>query len=315
MRLASDKFGLDYFEYLGAALPKYYSERLSRQSARRILVHDTLRVLVEKGNAEIELFWDPGMRWGTSESLLHLWGGTSEDFLWAASEERLQLHGDDLQEFYISLALHSPYHDPDIIDLAIEKVVDLPSLAQARTPRAGGTILHGYLSSNWILDHRRPPKLPINAMKKVIAAGVDIHAMDSSRRTPLMAMALAGLRSIFYIGWLEKYGYSTQPSAEPVDGKTCHVQLLVQWTSLLEREGLDLNKYFQREKELGAERWIEMCEDEFAGYGAMSAKGEWFVRLIFAQHEPNGDIKARFEYRILEKRRQVPGAWLEDIGE
>lgn len=272
-------------------------------------MQDTLRILVEQGHAEIEMYWNQDLPWGTCVSLLHLWGGTSAAFAWASSKERLGLLGDELEKFYFSLALHSVYHDAEVIDIVIEKVCDLPRLAHTRIPRSDCTILHAYLSNNWIPDHRRPPRLPISAMTKVVDAGADVHALDALGRTPLMTMALAGLRSIFYIQLMESLGCSMQPSGEPVESYPCHAGLLAQWLLFLRGQNVDLNQYCEKEMELGAERWINMCEDQDAGVGAMREKDQWFVKLVFEQLQPAADIEVRFDYRILEHRTYVPGAW------
>lgn len=293
------------FDHLDVGLPRVCSDETSRLSAEWIAMEDTLRILVEQGHAEIEMFWNRELRWGTCHSLLHLWGGTSATFAWASSEQRLNLLGDDLKEFYFSLALHSAYHDPAVIDIAIEKVSDLPRLAHTRI-RAGCTMLHAYLSNHWSSDRRRPARLPVGAMKKVVDAGADLHALDWSGRTPLMALALAGLRSIFYIQ-LERYGRSMQPSGTLVESYRCHADLLAQWILFLERQNVNLTQYYKRERELGAERWINMCEDGDAGFGAMREKDQWFVRLVFEQLQPDGITEVKFDYQIVEHRIHLPG--------
>ena len=60
---------------------------------------------------------------------------------------------------------------------------------------------------------------------------------------------------------------------------------------------------------------MEMCEDKWAGLVAMHAKDEWFVRLVFEESHQTGEAEVRFEYRTLEKRRQVTGAWVENVDE
>ena len=273
---------------------------------------DIIRVLVEDGNVDIERYYEPGVRFGCSKSLLHRWHGSDDDYIWLASEKRLILLGDELQEFYFSLAVESSiYQGSGVISFLQSKLEDLPKLAQTKVHLDAG-VLHNYLRNWEPFDHFKRPGFLFDAVGRIIDAGADIHALDDYHRTPLMAFA--GI-SLGFISWANIHGHPGDTSMDNSQAvKLVEIRLsqyLKQWLAVLETRQIKLDDYIQEEESLGASQWMELrAEGELYVFRAESHS--WFVRILFDHNACGTTSTIRFQYQFEERPLKVPGAWDEE---
>ena len=258
-----------------------------------MLMHNTIRVLVEHGKSEIAMLWTPrsdeGVLCGSDyeSSLSHIWYGPTEIFTWMTSEQRLDLLGDELEDFYVSLALSSCDfldHDAACKELAVQKVSNPVRLAQAECLPWYRTVLHGFRRVHPPLHYPDPPKIPLEAIRKNIRAEADVHALDFQNQTPSMVLAYSG-RSVVLDQLL------TCTPEQNMAIVNYHEQLLTQWLPVLESEGYDLDEYFQREKELVAGRLIEVDSDWWA-HEADDWHSLYYVKLEFETEPATGNLES-----------------------
>lgn len=269
--------------------------------------HDTLRVLVEHGRAEIE---QPiNSSYGFEETALHWFNGSVDDFFWLSAEDKINLVGTDLQKFYASVAMNLlHWGDLRVIQATMSRLRDL---GQFVTASFGYVTILDCLARIVVFSpfvHEEKRGL-FDILRRLLDPSVDIHNSISGRYTPLMFCAIASL--YYYIqlnlnGILDSRCWSLECAA------TYCTERLKDWADFLKQSGQDLRQYVKMEKDYGTNEWVKCDTDEFN-----RSDDEYFTSLIvmvkiFLRLNSKEELDIRLVYASKRRRNCAPGEWVEE---
>jgi hypothetical protein len=274
-------------------------------------LRETMRVLTEHDSIEVHQGYEPWERgcWNWSESALHKFRGSSEDFLWLIKREDAFMDAQEWDDYVASIALKHVWN-ADVFLAALSQVSNMGSLAKFME-RGDHTMLHYLLGVNYG-DKPGYFKGGLSIFKFVgtmLEHGADPTARDWEGNTPLMN-AVQDVLLFFYIS---KLHWTAEAATE------LYSEFLTLWVQTLEFCDIDLEDYREKEIEAGAEefkafRWdIEDDPNEFiSGVG----NKHWFVRLVFEQGDDatqQKPLQIRVEFRSVDKDKIMPGTWPDDL--
>jgi hypothetical protein len=274
-------------------------------------MRETMRVLTEHDSIEVHQGYEPvgNGYWDWSESALHKFRGSSEDFLWLIKREDAFMDAHEWDDYVASIVLKHIWNAEDVFLAALSQVSNMGSLAKFKL--LGGTTLLRYLLGVNYGDKPGYFKGGLSIFKFVgtmLEHGADPTARDWEGDTPLMN-AVQDVLLFFYIS---KLHWTAEAATE------LYSEFLTLWVQTLEFCDIDLEDYREKEIEAGSEdfkicRWIFYgCpEDCISGIG----NKHWFVRLVFEQGDPaqQKPFQIKLEFRSVDKDKIMPGTWSDDL--
>ena len=114
-------------------------------------MRETMRVLMDHGSVDVHQGYEPGEIgcWNKSTSSLHLFRGTSEDFLWLITREDAFVTAESSADYTASIVLQqSSMYPNDSFPAAFSQVSNMRYMAQYKDS-SGFTLLHNLLDTNF----------------------------------------------------------------------------------------------------------------------------------------------------------------------
>ncbi|KEF57133.1 uncharacterized protein A1O9_07323 [Exophiala aquamarina CBS 119918] len=269
---------------------------------------DTLRVLVEDGNAEIE---QPAGRFGLVPhyTALHWFSGPLDTFCWLSAEDKITLIGADLQEFYLSVAIINPIQGVEFFKAAVSKHLSLRQLDSAHWfhMRFPESFVFRVVYEKLTEDEQQDL---VDTMRLSLNAGIDFHNSGCPVHTPLTA------RFHHSIDWYIRYelsgvidcsSWSFSSIAAP------YTKRLKRWADLLEQAGQDLDEYVRVDKERGLNKWIQ-CRT-----GLLDRSNDDYlanlmvlVRVFLGVNSKEERLRIRVVYATKKRCISIPGEWVQE---
>jgi hypothetical protein len=271
---------------------------------------DTLRVLVEHGRAEVGQPVGQLIQGLCTDTALHWFDGSVDDFSWLSTEDKITLVGNDLQEFYASVAINQGFlGELQSTQATMNRLTDLGQVATASVEDL--TILDGLLRilvfCPLVLEEKRDL---FEILRRLLDAGMDIHGSNLARHTPLMGCALFSLEDYIryhVVGALDSHCWSFESVA------TYCTERLKDWAEFLKQSGQDLHEYVKMEKEHGINEW-EPCST----WGLSRNDDEYFTSLkvrakVFLWVNTKEErLEIRLVYATKRRHNSVPGGWVDE---
>ncbi|KAK5452822.1 hypothetical protein LTS15_006970 [Exophiala xenobiotica] len=281
---------------------------------------NTVRVLVEHGGSSIDFGWSlpsahhPDFT-GSLDYLTPDYNSPSapEDFLWLIAPERINLLGQELDLFYMSMFMtectfgNFGVFSAQRISALFEKVTDLSMLARMQFEDKI-SVFHSLLA--WIPyledDHQR---VILQLLDQLVDEGAVEIADSMQHYTPLTWAAGVSIDK-----YVSKYSLWRPEHASEILASGLNL-----WLETLGCAGVDIRQYFSRQCELGATKRIRCYTrlhiDEFPEH---FLDQRWYVKFTFWENpdatEPNNprDFGIEVEYYSVQRKFRVPGAWSDE---
>jgi hypothetical protein len=295
---------------------------------------NTLRVLVEHGGSSIDFGWslpsthDPDS-FGILDRLIPGYFpdynslSAPEDFLWLTAPERVNLLGQELELFYISmfitLCIHwrfdassaSAASNVHRLSALFQKVTDPSMLAHTRY-KFGIGVLHSLVAWLPYLEDGQQAII-LQLLNQLVHIGALEIADSMQHYTPLTwATAVSASRYLFK--------YRHPDPWQPEHASEILASGLNLWLEMLGSAGVDIRWYFSRQCELGATEPIECCVIPYyiKKFPEHFLDQRWYVKLTFWENpdatERNNprDFGIGVEYYPVQRKFRVPGAWSDE---
>jgi hypothetical protein len=290
-------------------LEDYIASPLEAQPRMR----ETMRVLTEHDSIEVHQCYEPGGNdYWNSESALHKFRGSSEDFLWLIKREDAFMDAHEWDVYVASIVLKIIWNtvgNSDVFLAAFSQVSNMGYLAKFMEI-GYVTLLHHLLGVNY---GDKPGYFTgglsiFQFVRTLLIHGADPTARNYLKNTPLME----AVQDVFWFFRYHDLPWTAEAATE------LYSELLTLWVQTLESCNIDMKEYRTKEIEAGAEEF-KICswtcdgcpEDCISGIG----NKHWFVRLVFDE----GDVtqqkpfQIRLEFRSVDKDKIMPGTWSDDL--
>ncbi|KIW59334.1 hypothetical protein PV05_03788 [Exophiala xenobiotica] len=282
---------------------------------------NTARVIVEHGGSSVDIGWSPlsGDNADCIDDLERLTPGhlslcAPEDLLWLIAPERINLLGQELDLFYMSMLRTQCRLGSFVgfsahrISALFQKVTDFSTLARIHDHIKTG-ILHHLLCRLPYIEVD-PLRIILLLLDQLVQVGAIEFADSMGNGTPLMEAAWVSIDSYVY-----KYGLWRPEYASEI--LTSGLNL---WLEMLGRAGVSIRQYFARQCELGATdrmacyvrpKYTEWFPGQFLDH-------RWYVEMTFWEN-PDAtvannprDFSIGVKYYSVQCNYPVPGAWSDD---
>ncbi|KAJ9500893.1 hypothetical protein H2202_003451 [Exophiala xenobiotica] len=284
---------------------------------------DTFRVLVEHGGSSIDFGWSPPSAndpnfTGGLDYLIPDFNSPSapEAFLWLIAPERINLLGQDLDLYYMSMFMTECFFGSSsflgfsahTIAALFQKVTDLSTLARMHDENQV-SVLHSLLA--WLpyleSDNQR---IILQLLGQLVHVGAVEIADSMQHYTPLIWAAWLSIDNyvITYSLWRPEHASEILASG------------LNLWLETLGNAGVDIRHYISRQRELGAAEpfdchaepdYIDVFPEHFLDQ-------TWYVELTFWENpdatEANNprDFGIGVKYYPVQRKFPLPGAWSDE---
>ncbi|KAK5556558.1 hypothetical protein LTR46_005750 [Exophiala xenobiotica] len=284
----------------------------------------TVRVLVEHGGISIDFGWSPPahdpdfINIDCEPTPINLSLSAPQDLLWLVAAERINLLGQELDLFYMSIFMTECFFgcfagcflgfSAHTLAALLQNVTDLSMLARMHIENRI-SVLHSLLA--WIpyleSDDQR---IILQLLHQLVHVGAVEIADSMQHYTPLI-----------WAAWLSIDNYVTTYSLwRPEHASEILVRGLDLWLETLGRAGVDIHQYFSRQCELGATKpldcWVRSDHiDEFPEHFLDQV---WYVELTFWENpdatEANSprDFGIGVKYYPVQRKFPLPGAWSDE---
>lgn len=267
---------------------------------------ETMRILTDHNSCEVHQGYRPGHTgyWNGSTSALHMFRGTSDDFLWLYKRENVLMNVEDSEDYIASIVIQQTQMFPNAsFPAAFSLVSSMEHLAKYRDS-SGSTLLHHLLNTNYNIK----PGFWMNGIdtfdiaRTLLEHGADPTSRNDQGYTPLMG---AARDSLLYLH--SKALFWTAESAAKI-----YSGYLTRWVKTLESCLVDSREYRSREIEFGAENFV-LCRQFQHSNDRLSGTRQWSVRLVFGLDDVHQGLQIKFQYQSEEKNERMPGSWPKEI--
>ncbi|KIW79526.1 hypothetical protein Z517_06138 [Fonsecaea pedrosoi CBS 271.37] len=275
---------------------------------------DTVRALVEHENICIEFGWSPvSCSADYIDEATHMGAGhlsqiTPEDFQWLIAPERINLAGQELDFFYMSLMLMQCciwHANLRRIYVVFSKITDLPTMATIDII-PGMTVLHCLLPRLPFVEDEHLNCLRI-MLERLVQAGA-IEMVEAMRpEQPLVFAARASIGC-----YVSRYG-----SWEPERAASALTTGLNLWLEILGRAQVNIGSYLIGQRKYITKEPIEcgvlpQIVEEFPEH---FLDRQWYVQLSCRKDTDSMDVhnscgfRIKAQYYSVESTYPAPGGW------